>query len=213
MKSKKRLAQVRMRSNITNITSGARMRRLFGGVCIAVAICVSAAILPACNTDSCADNRSALPLMGFYSSSTGAQIVLDSIALGGVGAPGDSLLVSPGESVLSLYLPFRFEKTSTSFFIHYDYKEQGLDNPAFDDIVTFHYTSRPYFASEECGAYYQYMIDRVEYTTHLVDSVVVLDSLITNVDMERIRVYIRTAGGDDAENGGEDNAAWRARLL
>jgi len=123
-------------------------------------------------------------------------MMLDSIDLGGVGAPGDSLLVRSGESVTSLYLPFRSDAGSTSFFIHYDYKEQGLDNPEFDDVITFHYTSEPYFASEECGAYYIYHIRKLEYTTHLIDSVVIADSVITNVDLERILIYIRTAGSE-----------------
>lgn len=165
--------------------------------------------LQSCNTDGCTDNASALPLMAFYSMSTKTPIVLDSIDFGGVGTPDDSLLVKSGESVMNLYLPFRFEKESTTFRIHYDYKEQELDDPALDDVVTFYYTSRPYFASEECGAYYEYTIKKVEYTRHLIDSIGVSDSVITNVDRERIQVFIRTAeiddGGDDTpEEGGEE---------
>lgn len=118
-------------------------------------------------------------------------MVLDSLAIGGVGAPGDSLLLKAGRSAYNLYLPFRSDRSSTSFRFHYDYPSQGLDNPEFDDIVTFRYSSTPYFASEECGAYYIYTIEDVEYTTHLIDSVVVIDPVINNVELERIKVYFR----------------------
>lgn len=171
-----------------------------------LAATAAGAVLHSCNTDGCTDNASALPLMAFYSMTTKSPMVLDSIAIGGVGAPGDSMLVEPGQSVMSLYLPFRFEQEATSFRFHYDYKEQGLDNPAMDDVVTFHYTSRPYFASEECGAFYEYTITKVDYTRHLIDSIGISDSVITNVDMERIQVYFRTVEPDDGENPGEGDA-------
>ncbi len=154
---------------------------------------VAAVIAGGCNTDGCTDNRSALPLMGLYSASTEQTMTLDSIGIGGVDAPADSMLVYPGESVSSAYLPFRFDRTQTSFFFHYSYKEQGLDNPEFNDTITFHYTSEPYFASEECGAFFIYHIGQVDYTTHLIEEVEITDSLITNVEMERIKVFFRTA--------------------
>lgn len=166
-----------------------------------------------CNTSGCTDNHSALPLMGFYDYATGQSISLDSIDFGGVGAPGDSLLVHSGEECSHVYLPFRDTTNSTSFFIHYDYKLQGLDDPAFDDIVTFRYDVEPYFPSSECGAMYRYVIRDVEYTRHLVDSVAVVDSVITNVEMERIKVFFRTAGsgGGEENPGGSDTETESAR--
>lgn len=44
---------------------------------------------------------------------------------------------------------------------------------------------------------YIYKIKRVEHTTHLLDSVVVVDSTITNTDIERLRFYFRTAESDE----------------
>lgn len=180
-----------------------------------VAAIAGSACFGGCNTQGCTDNHSALPLMGFYSSTTESSIVLDSLAIGRVGAPDDSLLIQSGQSVKSLYLPFRYDESTTSFRFHYDYKEQGLDDPAIDDIVTFSYTSEPYFASEECGAYYIYRITSVDYTTHLIERVEIVDSIINNIDMERIKVFFRTIDpgtpddDDDPENpdeGGEGDS-------
>lgn len=157
-----------------------------------------------CNTQGCTDNQSALPLMGFYSMSTKEQIALDSLEMGGVGAPSDSMLFRKGSSRQWVYLPFRFASGESRFFFHYAYP--GIDDPANNDTVVLCYSAEPYFASEECGAYYRYKLKSVGYTTHLIDSIGVSDSLITNIEMERIQVYFRTVEpdeptGDDSTSG------------
>lgn len=40
---------------------------------------------------------------------------------------------------------------------------------------------------------YYYQVNHVSTTTHLIDSVVVADSLITNVEATRIYIYFKTA--------------------
>ena len=52
---------------------------------------------------------------------------------------------------------------------------------------------------------YRYKITSVTYTTHLIDSVGIVDSLITNIDRERIRIYFRSADNDDEESDSEEN--------
>lgn len=152
-------------------------------------------LVASCTTDGCLNNQNSLPLAGFYSSSTGLAIALDSVDIGGVGAPHDSLLHTTGSTVSEVYLPFRSAAKETSFYLHYT--EQALDNPIFNDTITFRYTSEPYFASEECGAMYCFRITDVQYTTHIIDSVGVADSVITNVDIQRIRIYMRTELPDE----------------
>lgn len=160
---------------------------------IITALALVSALLPGCNTSGCLDNQSSLPLAGFYAGSTGAEISLDSVDIGGVGAVNDSLLVTAGQSVSSVYLPFRSQCDYTAFFFHYAYPGLGLDTTAMNDTIGFSYTAEPYFASEECGAMYRYTVRHLDYTTHLIDSVVIVDSLITNTDVERIRIYFRVA--------------------
>ena len=175
------------------------MRRLW---LVAAAIAGIAVVMPAltgCNTAGCTDNHSALPMMGFYNMATKSPVILDSLELGGVGAPDDSLLIKSGSSVQWLYFPLRFDSEQTSFRFHYDYKEQGLDKPELDDILTIRYTSEPYFASEECGAFYVYRVTGISYTKHLIDSVAVVDSVINNIDMERFKVFFRIAEPETPE--------------
>lgn len=151
-------------------------------------------LLPGCNTSGCTENRSSILLAGFYSSSTAKEIYVDSLEIGGVGAPDDSLLVKAGESTEELYLPFRTQFNSTAFYIRY--VSTQLNYPELYDTIAFDYESMPYFASEECGAMYRYKINRVTCTCHLVDSIELLDSMVTNLDIERLKIYFRTASSE-----------------
>lgn len=155
-----------------------------------IVILAVAAIMTACNTDGCLDNQSSLPLAEFYSSVTDEVISVSDLQISGVDAPGDSILSPSGTPISRVYLPMRSTKTSTAWC--FAYTQEGLNDPAFNDTITFDYTSVPYFASEECGAMYNYHIDRCTHTTHIIDSVAIADSLITNTDLVRIRIYFRT---------------------
>lgn len=161
-----------------------------GKILIIITALLAITICGGCNTTGCTDNQNALPLAGFYSSSTMSSISVDSIDIGGVGAPNDSLLHSTGTSISEVYLPFRSTVGTTAFYFHYT--QQSLSNDALNDTITFSYTSTPYFASEECGAMYKYLITQMSHTTHIIDSVAITDSLITNIDTERIKIYFRT---------------------
>lgn len=162
----------------------------------AAAVVLASWVATSCSTSGCNDNRSSLPLAGFYSATDGASIALDSIDVGGIGAPSDSLLLAAGESANQVYLPFRSEKSSTAFAIAYRYK--ALDYRDLNDTITFGYDAIPYFASEECGAMFRYRITGVRYTRHLLDSVAVVaaDSIITNVDAENLRLYFKTSSAE-----------------
>lgn len=150
---------------------------------------ISTGVITACSSSACNDNQSSIPLAGFYSSSSGNAVAIDSISVGGVSAPLDSLILNNVSGMSQVYLPFRSTKPSTSFFIHYNQK--ALSDPRLNDTLVFDYTSDLYFASSECGALYRYRITGLKHTTHLIDSVVIADSMINNVDIERVRIYFR----------------------
>lgn len=168
------------------------LNRLRHGAAVMLAA-VAAASIAGCSTSGCLDNRNSIPLAGFYSSSESKAIALDSVAIGGVGQLTDSLLNYPGTPMTQVYLPLRATKPSTSFYIRYINK--ALDFPQYADTLTFDYDSHPMFISEECGAMYIYQIKHFNYTRHLIDSVIVTDSTINNLDVERIKIYFRT--GDE----------------
>ncbi len=166
---------------------------------IILSLAVTAVIisLSGCSTTGCTENRNSIPIAGFYSYSTLDPITVDSVAIGGVGAPADSLLLRPSTRGSQVYLPFRASSTETSFYIRYLSKD--LDYPDLYDTLTFTYTSVPYFASADCGAMYHYNITGLDHTNHLIDSVGVIDSIITNLERETIRIFFRTSDPEDTE--------------
>ena len=155
------------------------------------AIAILALAAAACNSSGCLDNGSALPLAGFYSTATAEAITVDSLEIRGLGAPGDSILLSPSARVQQVYLPMRADAPAVSWVIAY--RQKALDYPQLNDTLTFAYETIPYFASEQCGAMYIYRIESVAHSCHLIDSVKIIDPLITNVDVERIQIFFRTA--------------------
>ena len=177
-------------------------KKLFGlGIADLAVIAVMSfaiGIIAGCSDTGCLDNRSSIPYAGFYSYQTKQAIVLEGVEIGGIGAPNDSLLMKPEDRKTTIYLPFRFEYNNTSFFIRYVTLDPDL--PGLADTLRFTYTSTPYFASEECGAMYNYQIETLNYTRHIIDSIAITDSLITNIDTQRIKIYFRTSEPDE---GGE----------
>ncbi len=156
--------------------------------CILACLCCAS-----CNTSGCTDNKSSIPLAGFYSYSDLKSISIKNVSIGGVGAPNDSLLLDKG-SESKIYLPFRPSQDVTSFFFHYHDLE--VEDDPFDDLndtITFSYTRLPYFESEECGAMFRYIVKEFSYTRHLIDSVSLVDSVITNADIESIKIYFHTS--------------------
>lgn len=145
-------------------------------------------VIVGCSTSGCSENQTCVPRAGFYSYNNGSKITVDSICIGGVGAPNDSLLVNLRAS--ETQLPLRANHPTASFFFRYLQKE--LSDYGVTDTVTIDYTTVPYFADEDCGAMYRYTINDIRHTSNLIDSVAMLDSVITNVDLEQIQIYFRT---------------------
>lgn len=172
------------------------LRRRISLTVLVLTLWAGALLAPqACNTQGCTENHSAVPKAQFCSMTDGRAISLDSVQISGVGAPGDSVLYEAGTSRNSVYLPMRSAQSRTQWCLSYKWKY--LDNPALNDTLTFDYQALPYLAGDECGAMYRYKVTGVRYTAHLIDSVGVTDSLITNIDRVYFNIYFRTTEGGE----------------
>lgn len=160
-----------------------------------VAVVAASLTLTGCNTQDCTENRSAVPLAQFKSGITGLDISVDSLQVWGIGAPGDSALLSPKRAAQQVYLPLRSAQTQTSFC--FAYRQKHLDRPELNDTLTLSYTAHPWFAGADCGAMYRYRITGVRHTHHLMDSVAVSDSLITNIATAQLSIYFKTASANE----------------
>ena len=154
---------------------------------IATALVVA---LSGCNSGGCTELRSSVPRAVFYSSTTSGQISLDSLLITGIGVPGDSTLYGPSERLSSVYLPMPALVNHVGWRIAYMHKSLAEFDVA--DTITLDFDRTPWFAGEECGAMYKYKITRLDYTCNLIDSVVLVDSMVVNIDNATLNVYFRT---------------------
>lgn len=144
-----------------------------------------------CASEGCLENQSALPLAEFYSYETEAKFSIDSLEIKGLDSPGDTVLVGAGQkNVSKVYLPMRPTKQTVTWQLIY--RAKALEELGLMDEITIDYSSEPYFASEACGAFYNYRIISLRHTSVLLDSIHITDSLITNIDRVSFKLYFRT---------------------
>jgi hypothetical protein len=157
-----------------------------------VFVILSAAAFVACTTSECYENKSSLPLAGFYSSAASPKAIsVDSITIFGIGAPGDSILLDSGRNVSSVYLPFRMNADKSEYVIKY--LQKGINNDRLNDTITFEYDVVPWFVSDACGAIYRFEMKTINTTHHLIDSVTCPTMLIDNTNAENLRIYFRVS--------------------
>lgn len=157
-------------------------------------ICAYVIAATSCS-DTCNENRNALPLAGFYASGNNAEkIEVDSVEVYGPGAPGDSILSPASTSKEEIYLPFAIDSDTTQYV--FAARDNGF---VTRDTVTFVYTRVPRFVNVECGASYLFNIREISNTGALIDSVVCPDGYIDNTNAENLRIYFAVSTSSEPE--------------
>lgn len=143
-------------------------------------------------SDACNENKNALPLAGFYAPDNSTdKIVVDSLDIYGIGAPGDSLLSSASQSKSDVYLPFRIDSDTTRYaFVSVS------GGTRVSDTVTFVYTRVPRFVNVECGVSYIFDMRDITCTGALIDSVTCPGGYIDNTNSENLRIYFAVSTPD-----------------
>lgn len=159
-------------------------------VIAATVVLTLGAVLTGCNSGGCTELRSSVPKATFYSSTTGTAISIDSLRITGVGVPGDSVLYGPKERLTTILLPMPALTDTVQWEIAY--MQSALAVYGIADTLTLRYDRTPWFAGEECGAMYKYDITGVDCTTYLIDSVVVVNPHVANIDANTLNIYFRT---------------------
>ncbi|MCM1310475.1 MAG: DUF6452 family protein [Bacteroides sp.] len=138
--------------------------------------------LASCSGEGCTNNRNSIPLAGFYELDTEQQVSVSRMPIYGVGAPNDSSLVDTARSSQQVYLPLRGNQTQAAFV---------FDGGPLKDTLTINYESYPYYDGEDCGAMWRYLIHNVSHTNNFIDSILVTDPLITNIERERLMIFLK----------------------
>ncbi len=58
------------------------------------------------------------------------------------------------------------------------------------DTLLFSYTRNIRLLSFECGFLQEYSLSHIFTTNHQIDSVAIMDSLVTNIDHENLKIYL-----------------------
>ena len=158
------------------------MKRFFVIYRYLLIVGVTAMIVVSCNNDNCDGNSSGIPLAAFMKGNS--KVTINNLTVYGIGAPNDSAIIRKSNAS-QVYMPFRITATSCQYVL--DYNDDDLDN----DTITFNYDIIPYFESRECGAMYNFNITSWEFTQNAVDSVKILNPMITSSDVVTINIYVR----------------------
>lgn len=136
----------------------------------------------ACSSDGCTDNSSSLPLAQFFKE--GKNVSVANISVRGIGAPGDSILVNK-QTVNEVYFPLRPSTDFCQFELNYNV--DGIPT----DTISIRYSSKPAFASVDCGAMLNFEISKFDYTRHAIDSVALVRPVVTNENAVTFRIFMR----------------------
>ena len=152
---------------------------------IAALLLVLTLTLVACSNDSCYENGSSLPLATLHVGNK--QQSIPGLSIMGIGAPGDSLLIS-NSTVDEVYLPLRANASQTRFAL---WRTVTIDTThvVIRDTLDIDYEAIAYFHSIECGAMYNFDIHRVNHTRHGIDSAVIVTQLVTNTITPALRIH------------------------
>lgn len=148
------------------------------GLALILLLCT---FIVSCSSNGCENNQNAIPMAGFYDYATRESLTVSGLSVYGVGAPNDSLVMAPTKTAHQVWLPFRGLQDFAAF--RFDFGEE-------ENTVTFSYDAIPYYEGEDCGAMWRYHITNVEWDGATIDSVSVTDPIITNIERERIMIFL-----------------------
>jgi hypothetical protein len=136
-------------------------------------------LLISCTPQSCFEETNAFVKAFFYSTAKGKALAPDSLTLYGVGLSTKKIYKKAGGVVPAL-IPLNSSSENCSFVVRIN---------GISDTMIFSYTSYPHLISKECGYTFYHRIDTPVYTKHIIDKVKILNSSITTINEENIRIY------------------------
>ena len=134
-------------------------------------------VIISCTPESCLEKTESFLDASFYIGDTATPP--DSLTIFGAGRD-TSKIYSSKAAVKIANLPLDPQTGSSVFVI----KINGTT-----DTLSFSYYSYPHLISRECGYTYYHNIEPPVFTMHIIDSIRVINKVITPKDEENIRIY------------------------
>ena len=102
----------------------------------------------------------------------------------------DSIIDNDDTNVKTLSLPLRTNTEETALVFSYmlhagDTLPQHYDK----DTIVFHHRNTPYFLTLDCNFVVKQELTDLKYTTHVLDSIVIVNPTASNNGKENIKIY------------------------
>ncbi|MBQ6747035.1 MAG: calcium-binding protein P [Bacteroidaceae bacterium] len=102
----------------------------------------------------------------------------------------DSIIVNDDQSVNKLSLPLRFNVEETTLIFSYMlHAEDTLPQYYDKDTIVFRHHNTPYFLTLDCNFVVKQELTDLQYTTHVLDSIVIVNPTASNDGTENIKIY------------------------
>lgn len=102
----------------------------------------------------------------------------------------DSVIINDDQDVKTLSLPLRFNVEETimvfSYMLH---SEDTLPQRYDKDTIVFRHHNTPYFLTLDCNFVVKQELTDLQYTTHVLDSIVIVNPTASNDGTENIKIY------------------------
>jgi hypothetical protein len=132
-----------------------------------------------CTPQSCTEETKSLVNGTFYKNGTDSIKAADSLTVYGLGRD-TSKIYDKSLNIKTIQIPLDASVGTCGFV----FKVNGIT-----DTMTLTYKSYPHLISKECGYTYYHILDSYTVTGNTVDTIIFMNSRITTINEENIRIF------------------------
>ena len=145
------------------------------------------AIMTGCEEDSCSLTTRTVARFQFLDSKTHASIsLLQGATVTGIATIADTLNIDTVFNQAKSYMSVPLSYTNkTTYVLHY--------TELMRDTIEVTHKNIPFVSDIECGTLMHYKVEGFKYTTHALDSVVLINPEITHEEKNNFNIYYRVA--------------------
>ncbi|BEG99171.1 DUF6452 family protein [Bacteroides sedimenti] len=138
--------------------------------------------LTACDETKCSTSGRPSPQFNFVEKSTLKKIAFDTLTVVALNAiHGDSVILNKATKVSGATLPLSYSSNQTTLVFNY--------SKSLSDTIWITHTNTEHFLSMDCGIIMYHQIKDVKCTSHVIDSVAIINSEVDINEKENIRLF------------------------
>lgn len=153
------------------------MRRASIGALVMLLMALSFG-MSACESSDCMLSSESYCSMTFVDGQGIAVKLQDTLT---VSSTADVVIINRKLGADGMDLPLSYTASVDTFFLHYSTR--------LADTLWVEHQNLPYFSSMDCGTVMHYKLLGIKSTNHLIDSVRVIDSEVTNILKKNVKIY------------------------